>query len=128
MRLIRGTRKNMIALNEALHYINEAQRTLKEEDEVLTEDELFEDDDDTESSAEQETEKKMTEEELKIESLKIATNIGKLMSDVTPSDIIEISSAVADFIRNHEIGSESKDNDSEDLESNEDEEESEDKE
>jgi len=46
---------------------------------------------------------KMSEEELKIESLKIATNIAKLMSDVVPEDVIKISEKVAEFIRNHEI-------------------------
>lgn len=51
-----------------------------------------------------EPEKLMSEEDLKIESLKIATNIAKLMSDVTTEDILEISKKVADFIRNHEIG------------------------
>ena len=64
-------------------------------------DELFEDD--VNESAE---DKKMTEEELKIESLKIATNIAKLMSDVTTDDIITIADKVSGFIRDHQIGSE----------------------
>jgi len=67
----------------------------------LFEEELFEDTDDISS------EKQMSEEDLKIESLKIATNIAKLMSDVTPDDIIQIASKVSDFIKNHEIGKES---------------------
>lgn len=50
-------------------------------------------------------EKTMTDEELKIESLKIATNIAKLMSNVTPQDIVTIAGTVSDFIKNHEIGS-----------------------
>jgi len=50
--------------------------------------------------------KPMTEEELKIESLKIATNIAKLMSDVTTDDIITIADKVSGFIRDHQIGSE----------------------
>ena len=33
-----------------------------------------------------------------------ATNIAKLMSDVTPEDILSIANTVSDFIRNHEIG------------------------
>ena len=73
------------------------------EDEALLEDILNEDDDDVNESAE---DKKMTEEELKIESLKIATNIAKLMSDVTTDDIITIADKVSGFIRNHQIGSE----------------------
>ena len=49
--------------------------------------------------------KPMTDEELKIESLKIATNIAKLMSDVTTDDIITIADKVSGFIRDHQIGS-----------------------
>lgn len=70
-------------------------------EDLLNEDELFEDD--VNESAE---DKKMTEEELKIESLKIATNIAKLMSDVTTDDIITIADKVSGFIRDHQIGSE----------------------
>ena len=73
-----------------------------DEDDILTEDELFEDDDVNESAED----KKMTEEELKIESLKIATNIAKLMSDVTTDDIITIADKASSFIRDHQIGSE----------------------
>ena len=39
----------------------------------------------------------MTDEELKIESLKIATNIGKLMSNVTTERIVSIAETVAKF-------------------------------
>lgn len=55
----------------------------------LTEDEIFEDENTT----------GMTDEELKIESLKIATNIGKLMSNVTTEDIVNIAETVAKFIK-----------------------------
>ena len=72
------------------------------EDDALLEDILNEDDDVNESAEN----KKMTEEELKIESLKIATNIAKLMSDVTTDDIITIADKVSGFIRDHQIGSE----------------------
>ena len=41
----------------------------------------------------------MSDEELKIESLKIATNIGKLMSNVTTEDIVSIAETVAKFIK-----------------------------
>ena len=67
---------------------------------MLEEAELFEDEDPDAISDDE----VMTEEELKIESLKIATNIAKLMSDVTPEDILSITNTVSDFIRNHEIG------------------------
>lgn len=67
---------------------------------MLEEAELFEDEDPDAISDDE----VMTEEELKIESLKIATNIAKLMSDVTPEDILSIANTVSDFIRNHEIG------------------------
>lgn len=67
---------------------------------MLEEAELFEDEDPDAISDDE----LMTEEELKIESLKIATNIAKLMSDVTPEDILNIANTVSDFIRNHEIG------------------------
>ena len=41
----------------------------------------------------------MSDEDLKIESLKIATNIGKLMSNVTTEDIVSIAETVAKFIK-----------------------------
>ena len=50
-------------------------------------------------------EKKMSDEDLKVEALKIATNIAKLMSNVTAQDVVTIAGTVSDFIRNHEIGS-----------------------
>ena len=47
----------------------------------------------------------MSDEDLKVEALKIATNIAKLMSNVTAQDVVTIAGTVSDFIRNHEIGS-----------------------
>ena len=44
----------------------------------------------------------MSDEDLKIESLKIATNIGKLMSNVTTEDIVSIAETVAKFIKGNE--------------------------
>lgn len=41
----------------------------------------------------------MSDEDLKVESLKIATNIGKLMSNVTTEDIVSIAETVAKFIK-----------------------------
>ncbi len=59
----------------------------------------------------------MTDEDLKVESLKIATNIAKLMADVTVDDVISIAGKVSDFIRNHNIGSEEKTEETKDVES-----------
>ena len=67
--------------------------TLKERNDLLKEEAVFEDDMDSQDPG-------MTDEELKIESLKIATNIAKLMSNVTPDDIINIAETVATFIKN----------------------------
>lgn len=61
----------------------------------------------------------MTDEELKIESLKIATNIGKLMSNVTTEDIVSIAETVAKFIKGGESASlETSNSDSESDEDN----------
>ena len=62
----------------------------------LDEDAVFED------GATTATDDGMTDEELKIESLKIATNIGKLMSNVTTEDIVSIAETVAKFIKGGE--------------------------
>lgn len=90
-------------LNEATDFVD-ADDIEKEADdfqdasEDLTEDVLTE-----ETSAT--VEKKMSDEDLKVEALKIATNIAKLMSNVTAQDVVTIAGTVSDFIRNHEIGS-----------------------
>ena len=90
-------------LNEATDFVD-ADDIEKEADdfqdasENLTEDVLTE-----ETSAS--VEKKMSDEDLKVEALKIATNIAKLMSNVTAQDVVTIAGTVSDFIRNHEIGS-----------------------
>lgn len=90
-------------LNEAEDFVD-ADDIEKEADdfqdasENLTEDILTE-----ETSAP--VEKKMSDEDLKVEALKIATNIAKLMSNVTAQDVVTIAGTVSDFIRNHEIGS-----------------------
>ena len=60
----------------------------------LDEEALFEDD------AQQDP--GMTDEDIKIEALKIATNIAKLMSNVTTEDIVNIAETVAKFIKNSE--------------------------
>lgn len=72
--------------------------TLKER-QGLQEDVIFEDD------TQQNEDAGMTDEELKIEALKIATNIGKLMSNVTTDDIVNIAETVAKFIKGGESAS-----------------------
>lgn len=49
--------------------------------------------------------KSLTDEELKIESLKIATNIAKLLTDVTAQDIVTIAGTVSGFIKNYQVAS-----------------------
>lgn len=46
----------------------------------------------------------MDEQKLRIESLKLATNVGKLMNNVTPEDIVTIAGMLAEFIRNNQNG------------------------
>lgn len=46
---------------------------------------------------------KIPDEELRIEALKRAIDIAKLMSNVTTEDIISIATKVVDYIRNTQI-------------------------
>ena len=46
---------------------------------------------------------KIPDEELRIEALKRAIDIAKLMSNVTTEDIISITAKVVDYIRNTQI-------------------------
>lgn len=46
---------------------------------------------------------KMPEEDLRIEALKRAIDIAKLMSNVTTQDVINIASKIADYISNTQI-------------------------
>ena len=71
-----------------------------EDDEFMDEsmDELNEDGNGTDND---EPDPPMDEEKLRIESLKIATNVAKLMDNVTPDDIVKIAGMVAEFIRNN---------------------------
>ena len=56
---------------------------------------------DGEDEGASEDEELMSEDDLKIESLKIATNIAKLMQDVIPEDVIAVADKVAEFVRRH---------------------------
>ena len=94
-------------LNEAENFVDAPEDTEKETDDLqeevsddLTEEELL-----TEDATDGVKDKKMSDEDLKVEALKIATNIAKLMSNVTAQDVVTIAGTVSDFIRNHEIGS-----------------------
>ena len=58
----------------------------------LQEDAIFEDDENVQEEG-------LSDEDLKIESLKIATNIAKLMSNVTTEDIVNIAETIAKFIK-----------------------------
>lgn len=97
------------SLDEMIDMLEDIDEADFELDEDMDEALLVEDEESEETG-----EKLMSEEDLKIESLKIATNIAKLMSDVTTEDIVSIAEKVAGFIRNHEIGS----NDNASTESN----------
>lgn len=79
-------------------YHNKARLYEAEDFETLTEDAG---DDDTTVKED----KLMTDEELKIESLKIATNIAKLLTDVTAQDIVTIAGTVSGFIKNYQVAS-----------------------
>lgn len=87
--------KRIISLNESNYdFIDEDTDFI---DEDLNEADEFINEDDGDNAPEP----PMDEEKLRIESLKLATNIAKLMSDVTPDDIIKIANTVAGFIRNN---------------------------
>lgn len=85
-------------------YLNESEDFIDEDDSLDFDDDLNEDVDylneaDDENS--NEPEPPMDEEKLRIESVKLATNIAKLMSNVMPEDIINLAGHVAAFIRNN---------------------------
>lgn len=78
-----------------LKYRNKTRLYEADEFDTLTEDNIG-----TENT---EGDKSLTDEELKIESLKIATNIGKLLKDITAQDIVTIAGTVSAFIKNYEV-------------------------
>jgi hypothetical protein len=85
--------------------INEDADFIDKDDEFVDEDDfnesLNEADGDNEDN---EPEPPMDEQKLKIEALKLATNVGKLMNNVTPEDIVKIAGMLAEFIRNNQDG------------------------
>ena len=54
----------------------------------------------------------MSDDDMRIESYSIASNISKLMKDVTSEDVTHISDKVTDFVRNFKVGSVSSKNNS----------------
>lgn len=86
-------------------YLNESDDfdSFNEEDELEFDDDLNEDLtlNEEESDGPDEPKPPMDDEKLRIESVKLATSIAKLMSNVTPEDIIKLSGIVATYIRNN---------------------------
>lgn len=78
---------------------NKLHKLVKEE--ILFEDE---DDEETESESDSESVDKVTDEQLRIDSLKFSIKIGKLFNKVTPEDMLEISMKVASYLKDHQVG------------------------
>lgn len=95
--------RNVIVINEDADFEKYNDFNDEDEDQEMDfDDSLNEaDGDNTQNGSENEEEPPMSEEKLKIESLKIATNICKLMNNVLPEDIIKTAGKVAEFIRNN---------------------------
>ena len=80
--------------NGVIQNIRESE--LFDNDEFLTEEDAPNGDD---TQKTQKAENPMDEQQLRIESLKIATKISKLFDNVQPSDLLEISDKVYNFIQ-----------------------------
>ena len=92
----------MIKRGKKIVYINE---NADFEDDFIDEDEEFLNEaDENNSGTNNDPEPPMDEEKLRIESLKLATSVAKLMDNVTPEDIITIAGMLAEFIRNNKNG------------------------
>lgn len=87
--------QKILSDRDFLKYRNKTRLYESDEFDTLTEDNTG-----TENT---EGDKSLTDEELKIESLKIATNIGKLLKDITAQDIVTIAGTVSAFIKNYEV-------------------------
>jgi hypothetical protein len=87
--------QKILSDRDFLKYRNKTRLYEADEFDTLTEDNTG-----TENT---EGDKALTDEELKIESLKIATNIGKLLKDITAQDIVTIAGTVSAFIKNYEV-------------------------
>lgn len=95
--------RNVIVINEDADFEKYNDFNDEDEDQEMDfDDSLNEaDGDNSQNGSENEEEPPMSEEKLKIESLKIATNICKLMNNVLPEDVIKTAGKVAEFIRNN---------------------------
>lgn len=95
--------RNVIVINEDADFEKYNDFNDEDEDQEMDfDDSLNEaDGDNSQNGSENEEEPPMSEEKLKIESLKIATNICKLMNNVFPEDVIKTAGKVAEFIRNN---------------------------
>lgn len=92
--------QRILSDRDFLKYRNKAR--LYEADEFIDMDDSLTEETEPTNNAETK-DKSLTDEELKIESLKIATNIAKLLSDVTAQDIVTIAGTVSAFIKNFEV-------------------------
>lgn len=92
--------QRILSDRDFLKYRNKAR--LYEADEFIDMDDSLTEENEPTNNAETK-DKSLTDEELKIESLKIATNIAKLLSDVTAQDIVTIAGTVSAFIKNYEV-------------------------
>lgn len=92
--------QRILSDRDFLKYRNKAR--LYEADEFIDMDDSLTEENDPTNTTETK-DKSLTDEELKIESLKIATNIAKLLSDVTAQDIVTIAGTVSAFIKNYDV-------------------------
>lgn len=92
--------QRILSDRDFLKYRNKAR--LYEADEFIDMDDSLTEENEPTNNTEAK-DKSLTDEELKIESLKIATNIAKLLSDVTAQDIVTIAGTVSAFIKNFEV-------------------------
>ena len=68
--------------------------------------EAEEDDDDDEPIEDESKKDKVTDEQLRIDSLKIAVKLSRLMNKVTAEDLLEISTKVSSYLKSHQVGTE----------------------
>ena len=93
-------KKKIVYINEAHDFDDDF---IDEEDEFIDESDSLNEDGE-EGPADNQPAEPMDEEKLRIESLKLATSVAKLMENVTPEDIITIAGMLAEFIRNNKNG------------------------
>ena len=87
---------------EPKKYYNLKETELFDSDNFLTEGE----DDEEENSSSQEQSRRVTPEQIRIDSLKLALKIIKMFDKVTAEDLLNVSSQVSSYLINHQAGSE----------------------